>query len=113
MATTMLPPQAPMPEPHALELLHPHTVMVRANLLPQDIVDKRRLSETKRVMAIGLAVLVVLLVAWYGFAMLQTRTRRSRTSRRRRKQRSPCSTSNSSSARSSLLKPNRRPSSPS
>ena len=75
--------------------------------------SKRRLRETKRVMAIGLAVLVVLLVAWYGFAMLQTRTRRSRTSRRRRKQRSPCSTSNSSSARSSLLKPNRRPSSPS
>jgi len=77
MATTMLPPQAPMPEPHALELLHPHTVMVRANLLPQDIIDKRRLRETKRVMAIGLAVLVVLLVAWYGFAMLQTRQAKS------------------------------------
>lgn len=71
MATTTLPP-APAPEPRLAPNNPGRFVSIRASLLPAEITDKRRLGALKRRIAVGLAALVVVLVAWYGYGMFQT-----------------------------------------
>ena len=68
MATTML-AEAPAPEPRAYS---GRTVTIRADLLPDEVVARRRVRELKRILMLGLAALLALLVAWYGLSVLQT-----------------------------------------
>ena len=75
MTATTLPP-APAPGP-ASPVQTNRFVSIRANLLPTEIADKRRLRQLKRRCGIGLAALVVVLLAWYVFAWLQTTTTHS------------------------------------
>ena len=75
MTATTLPP-APAPG-SASPVQTNRFVSIRANLLPIEIGDKRRLRQLKRRCGLGLAALTVLLLAWYVFAWLQTTTTHS------------------------------------
>jgi Tfp pilus assembly protein PilN len=76
MTTTML-PEAPAPEPFPTTTSANRFVTIRANLLPDEIVAKRRLHALKRLLLLSLAALLVLIVAWYALALLQTSSAKS------------------------------------
>jgi Tfp pilus assembly protein PilN len=84
MAVTTL-PEAPSPDPRPVSPTTNRFVTIRANLLPDEIVAKRRLGELKRRMLIVLAVLLVLLIAWYALALLRTTQANSDRSSAQRK----------------------------
>jgi Tfp pilus assembly protein PilN len=86
MTATTLPP-APAPGP-AASVQPNRFVSIRANLLPPEIADKRRLRLLKRRSGLGLALLVVVLLVWYVFVVLQTTTTRSDLSSAQHKGRS-------------------------
>jgi Tfp pilus assembly protein PilN len=71
MTTTALPP-APAPAPRTSPVQTNRFVAVRANLLPPEIADKRRLRQLKQRSGIALLAIVALLAGWYVVAMLQT-----------------------------------------
>jgi Tfp pilus assembly protein PilN len=50
---------------------------VTANLLPVEVMEARRSRRVKRMVVVLLAVFVVLLVGWYGYARVQTELARS------------------------------------
>jgi Tfp pilus assembly protein PilN len=74
MSTTML-PETPVPGPPPLT--SDRVVTIRANLLPDVVIGRRRLREIKRMIAVALALVLVLMLAWYLFAVLQTSSARS------------------------------------
>jgi Tfp pilus assembly protein PilN len=88
MATTTLPPvPASAPPPPSAAGPGNRFVSIHADLMPQEIIAKRRLRQLKRRLGISLIALVGLLVAWYAFALLQTSQARSdRTSAEHRSQ---------------------------
>ena len=69
MATTLVhePPIAPAPTADGLRL-----VAARANLLPDEIVSARQLEVVRKQVVVGLALVVALLIAWFGFSWWQT-----------------------------------------
>jgi hypothetical protein len=69
MTATTLPPA---PAPGASPVQTNRFVSIRANLLPTEIADKRRLRQLKRRCGLGVAGLAVVLLAWYVFAWIQT-----------------------------------------
>ena len=73
--STMTLPEAPAPQPRSATAARWATV--RANLLPAEVVAKRRLRTLKRRLVFGLVGLLVLLAAWYVYAVFQTSSARS------------------------------------
>jgi Tfp pilus assembly protein PilN len=71
MTTTAIPP-APPPDARISPVQPNRFVAIRANLLPPEIADKRRLRQLKRRSGIALLAIVALLAGWYVLAMLQT-----------------------------------------
>jgi Tfp pilus assembly protein PilN len=77
MATTMV-PEAPAPAPRP-----PATpggirfVEVRANLLPDEVLSARQGVIVRKRVLLGIAVLVVLLIGWFGYSRWQTSSARS------------------------------------
>lgn len=69
MATTMT---SPPPAPVARTAPGTRFVNVRADLLPAEIVSKRQTEVVRRQVVLGLCVVVVLLVAWFGVTWWQT-----------------------------------------
>jgi Tfp pilus assembly protein PilN len=68
MATTMIPPTAaPKPPPSTARY-----VVVRANLLPDEIVSGRQVEVVRKQMLIGLVVVAILLIGWFGLSWWQT-----------------------------------------
>jgi Tfp pilus assembly protein PilN len=67
--STVVIPEASTPEPPATST---RFVSVRANLMPEEIIAKRRLGGLKRRIGFCLAGLLALLIAWYGLAVFQT-----------------------------------------
>jgi Tfp pilus assembly protein PilN len=68
MATTMLPPAAaPKTRPSSATY-----VAVRANLLPDEIVSSRQVEVVRKQVLIGLVVVALLLVGWFGLSWWQT-----------------------------------------
>jgi Tfp pilus assembly protein PilN len=86
MTTTTLPP-APAPGP-ASPVQTNRFVSIRANLLPTEIADKRRLRQLKRRSGLSLVALVAVLLAWFVFAWLQTTTTKSSLSSAQHRNRS-------------------------
>lgn len=68
--TTTIVPKAPAPGPAPQDTIR--FVAIRANLLPEEVVDARRTHAMVRASALGLAGLLVVLVGWYGVTMWQT-----------------------------------------
>lgn len=75
MTATTLPP-APAPG-SASPAQTNRFVSIRANLLPTEVADKRRLRQLKRRSGLALVALIVLLAGWYVMAVLQTTSARS------------------------------------
>jgi Tfp pilus assembly protein PilN len=73
MATTLVPP-TPATKPPASGL---RFVAVRADLLPDEIISARQADVVRRKVLIGLALVVALLVAWFGASWWQTSGARS------------------------------------
>ncbi len=74
MTATVVPP-AP-----AVEAIPPSAqwVSVFADLMPEEIVDARRVNRLKRKLAVGLAALLVLIVAGYALSFVQTSSAKHR-----------------------------------
>jgi Tfp pilus assembly protein PilN len=68
MTTTMSPP-APTTAPSGGSL---RFLSIRADLLPDEIVTARQVEVVRKQVLLGLASLVVLIVAWYAVSWLQT-----------------------------------------
>jgi Tfp pilus assembly protein PilN len=68
MATTLIPP-TPSPRPPAAKAQH---VAVRAHLLPDEIVSARQTEVVRKQVLLGLAIVVALLVGWFGLSWWQT-----------------------------------------
>ena len=69
MATTLVhePPAAKLPAADGTRF-----VAVRANLLPDEIVSARQVEVVRKQVVLGLALVVALLIAWFGFSWWQT-----------------------------------------
>jgi len=67
--STILMPDMPAATPEETRTRYP---AVFANLLPDEVIVGRRARKLRKQLAAGLCVLVVLLIAWYGYAKLQT-----------------------------------------
>jgi Tfp pilus assembly protein PilN len=68
MTTTLeRPAAAPRPSPGELRF-----VAVRANLMPAEVVSKRQTEAVRKQVLLGLLVVAVLLVGWYGLSWWQT-----------------------------------------
>ena len=76
MATTMIPHPQPSPAPRPSPVANPggslRFVAVRANLMPDEVIDARRTDVVRRRVVIGLGALLVLLLAGFASAWLQT-----------------------------------------
>ena len=68
MATMTL-PDAPAPQPSSEAGRYP---TVFANLLPDEVIASRHVRVLQKNVFVGLAALLVLLIAWYGIAMFNT-----------------------------------------
>ncbi|HEY2272184.1 MAG TPA: hypothetical protein VGH30_05390 [Jatrophihabitantaceae bacterium] len=64
-------PAPPSPEPGGQGGFH--LQRISANLLPDEIIATRRLSQLKRKIALGIALLVALIAVGYGYSWWQTR----------------------------------------
>jgi len=72
MATTLIHPDssaAPRPTPGGVRV-----AMIRANLMPDEVLIARRTEVLRRHILIGLAGVLALLIAWYGFTWLSTKS---------------------------------------
>jgi hypothetical protein len=65
------------PDPATDRPLSHRIPSVGANLLPVEVKEARRSRRVKRMVLVLLGIFVVLLVAWYGFARVQTELARS------------------------------------
>ena len=63
MTLTLQPPEADRAPP---------TILIRANLLPEEITEARRGGKVRRIVLAALAVFTATLAAWYGLALIQT-----------------------------------------
>jgi Tfp pilus assembly protein PilN len=73
MSTLVLPQSpAPAPDPMYTTSGPVRFVTITADLLPEELIASRRLADLKRKVVIGLAALVVLLIAGYGLSMWST-----------------------------------------
>jgi Tfp pilus assembly protein PilN len=50
----------------------PPTILITANLLPEEIIEARRGRKVRRIVVAALAAFTVIVAAWYGLATLQT-----------------------------------------
>jgi hypothetical protein len=75
MATTMIPPPVPGPDVRPTPVPSGQSlrfVAVRANLMPDEVIDARRTDVVRRRVLFGLAGLLALLLVGFGSAWLQT-----------------------------------------
>jgi hypothetical protein len=76
MATTMIPTPQPSPAPRPSPIANPggslRFVAVRANLMPDEVIDARRTDVVRRRVVIGLGALLVLILAGFASSWLQT-----------------------------------------
>ena len=76
MATTMIPTPQPSPAPRPSPVANPggslRFVAVRANLMPDEVIDARRTDVVRRRVVIGLGTLLVFILAGFASAWLQT-----------------------------------------
>jgi Tfp pilus assembly protein PilN len=73
MSTITLPQSPPpAPEPTYATTGPARVVVIRADLLPEELIASRRLIGLKRNVALALVALLVLLVAWYAFSVWST-----------------------------------------
>jgi Tfp pilus assembly protein PilN len=70
---TQIPTVEPALSPERVRRLLP----IRADLLPQEVIDSRRARKVRRSMVAALVTLVLVLAAWYGAAVYQTSIARS------------------------------------
>jgi Tfp pilus assembly protein PilN len=75
MATTMIPevPSAPRPDPNPVPASGGlRFVLVRANLMPDEVLSARQAEVVRKQVLLGLVALVILLIAWFGVSWWQT-----------------------------------------
>lgn len=70
MSTTLV--SEPTPAPKAPPTQGVRFVAVRANLLPDEIVSARQLEAVRKQVLLGLALVVALLIGWFGLSWWQT-----------------------------------------
>jgi Tfp pilus assembly protein PilN len=69
MATTMIPPTAPVTPSTGVRF-----VPVRASLMPEEVLSSRQLVVVRKRVLAALIVVAVLLIGWYGLSWWQTRS---------------------------------------
>jgi Tfp pilus assembly protein PilN len=74
MATTLIPPT---PTPSRQASGDVRFVPVRANLMPEEVLSARQVVVVRKQVLLGLVVVLVLLVAWFGLSWWQTRSAES------------------------------------
>jgi Tfp pilus assembly protein PilN len=85
MATTLVTdPRRPSPRPNLGGELR--FVSIHANLLPDEVVASRHADATRRRVLVGIAAVVAMLVAGYGYSWLQTKSANSTLSTLKRQQ---------------------------
>jgi Tfp pilus assembly protein PilN len=75
MTATMVPPTAaPTPRPTSSAV---RFVAVRANLLPDEVLSSRQTVAVRKQVMLGLVIIVVLLIGWFGLSWFQTSSARA------------------------------------
>jgi Tfp pilus assembly protein PilN len=76
MATTLVPPSAtPSPAPSPARAAgEVRFVAVRANLMPDEVLSARQVVVVRKQVLLGLVVVLVLLIGWFGLSWWQTRS---------------------------------------
>ena len=72
MSTTLVPPETPAAAPPPAPRVGLRYPTVFANLLPDEVIAARRTRQLQQRILVGLGVLLVVLVGWYGMSVLQT-----------------------------------------
>lgn len=77
MATTLVPP-TPAPAPARSAAGETRFVPVRANLMPEEVLSARQALVVRKQVLLGLVVMLVVLIGWFGLSWWQTRSANSK-----------------------------------